>query len=394
MTTSLDTEWPGLARRLADDLERSGKLGDPAGRAAVCAVPRHELVPEFFQQDRTGVWTRSDTTTDEGRRAWLEKVYSNSVLITALRQDAQPLRVLSSSTQPGLMTRMLQALDVHDGHRVLEIGTGTGYNAALLCHRLGSANVYSLDIEPDLIDTARERLRRLGFTPTLVAGDGAAGLPAHAPFDRVIATCAVPTIPWTWVEQVPVGGVVLTDLKIAHNAGGLVRLTRTRLSRAEGRFDPTYAAFMGLRHHPGEPGRDPAWADRDATSVERHVTRVDPQTPWNAMIVWFLAAFNLGPDVSIGFTDTDTGTGRPPDVSITTPDGSWARISMNTTKGGGHEAVQGGSRRLWRTVETAHDLWTRLDRPGWDRFGLTVTPAEQTVWLDHPDSRHRWPITH
>lgn len=394
MTTSLGTEWPALARRLADDLEQSGKLSDPAWRAAVCAVPRHELVPDYFQQDSTGAWTRSDTTTDEGRRQWLEKIYSNSVLITALRQDTQPPRVLSSSTQPGLMTRMLEALDIHDGHRVLEIGTGTGYNAALLCHRLGSANVYSVDVEPDLIDTARERLRRLGFTPTLVAGDGAASLPVHAPFDRIIATCAVPAIPWTWVEQVPVGGAILTDLKIAQSAGSLVRVTRTRLSRAEGRFDPTYAAFMGLRPQPGEPDRNPAWADRDATSVERHVTTVDPQTPWNSMIVWFLAAFDLGPDISIGFTGSaDTGTGRPPDVSVTTPDGSCARTSMDTTDSGGHDVIQGGPRRLWQIIETAHDLWNQLDRPGWDRFGLTVTPGEQTVWLDHPDSLHRWPVT-
>ncbi|WP_232376196.1 ATP-grasp peptide maturase system methyltransferase [Amycolatopsis aidingensis] len=393
MTTSLDTEWPALARRLARDLEQSGKLSDPAWRAAVCAVPRHELVPDYFQQDRTGTWTRSDTTTDEGRRQWLEKIYSNSVLITALRQDTRPPRVLSSSTQPGLMTRMLQALDVREGHRVLEIGTGTGYNAALLCHRLGSAGVYSVDVEPGLISTARKRLRHLGFTPTLVTCDGSAGLPVHAPFDRIIATCAVPAIPWTWVEQVPVGGAVLTDLKIAPNAGSLVRVTRTGLNRAEGRFDSTYAAFMGLRSQPGEPDRSPAWAHRDATSIERHMTTVDPQTPWNSMIVWFLAAFDIGPDISIGFAgSTDTDAARPPDVSLTTPDGSWARISMGITDSGGHEVAQGGPRRLWQIIESAHDLWNQLDRPGWDRFGLTVTPSEQTVWLDQPDSPRRWPI--
>lgn len=391
MTTSLDTEWPSLARQLVDDLEQAGKLSDPVWRVAVCAVPRHILVPDYFQQDRTGAWIRSDTTTEAGRRQWLEKVYSNSVLITALRQDTQPPRVLSSSTQPGLMTRMLQALDVHDGHRVLEIGTGTGYNAALLCHRLGSANVYSVDIEPDLIHTARERLRHLGFEPTLVVSNGAAGLPKHAPFDRIIATCAVPAIPWTWIQQVPVGGAVLTDLKIAHNAGNLVRVTRTGLSQAEGRFDPTYAAFMGLRPHPGAADRDPTWADRNATSIERHATTVDPQTPWNSMNVWFLAAFDLGPDISIGFAGrADTGTS--PDVSVTTPDGSWARISMNSTDSGGHEVTQGGPRRLWRIVETAHERWNQLGRPGWDRFGLTVTPAEQTVWLDHPGNQHRWPV--
>jgi SAM-dependent methyltransferase len=109
------------------------------------------------------------------------------------------------------MTRMLEALDVRDGHRVLEIGTGTGYNAGLLSHRLRDTDVFSIDIEPDLVDLARQRLARLGYHPTVVAAEGAEGLPHHAPF-------------------------------------ALVRLIR-HTDRAEGRFDPTYAGFMGLRHH-------------------------------------------------------------------------------------------------------------------------------------------------
>lgn len=390
MTSTVDIQWPAFARRLANDLERTGKLHDPGWRAAVCAVPRHELIPDYYQQDNTGAWTQPENSTEQGRRQWMEKIYSNSVLITALREDVQPPRVLSSSTQPGLMTRMLEALDVHDGHRVLEIGTGTGYNAGLLAHRLGSDNVFSIDVEPSLIEMARERLRRLGFTPTLVAGDGAAGLAEHAPFDRIIATCAVPAVPWSWVDQVRVGGAVLADLKIAHGAGSLVRVTRTERHRAEGRFDATYAAFMGLRHHPGAPERATTWADRKDSDIEQHVTTVDPQTPWQSMIVWFLAAFDLGPDISIGFTGTDT-TQPPSAVSITTPDGSWARVAIDAMDGG-HEATEGGPRRLWQAVEAAHERWSRLDRPGWDRFGLTVTPTEQVMWLDDPDSPHQWPV--
>ena len=76
---------------------------------------------------------------------------------------------------PSLMARMLEALDVRDGHRVLEIGTGTGYNAALLCHRLGACNVVSIDIDPTLIVATRKRLAGLGHHPTLVVGDGTAG---------------------------------------------------------------------------------------------------------------------------------------------------------------------------------------------------------------------------
>lgn len=79
------------------------------------------------------------------------------------------------------MTRMLEALDIHDGHDVLEIGAGTGYNAALLSHWLGDQHVFAVDIEPTLIRLARERLARIGYHPTLASANGANGLPEHAP---------------------------------------------------------------------------------------------------------------------------------------------------------------------------------------------------------------------
>jgi methyltransferase of ATP-grasp peptide maturase system len=388
VTTTLDVQWRDRAAELAETLTGLGKLTDPAWQAAVRAVARHELVPSFYAQDPTGAWTESDTSTEDGRAAWLDAVYSNKPLITALRQDTDPVRVLSSSSQPGLMTRMLEALDVHSGHRVLEIGTGTGYNAALLAHRLGANTVFSVDVEPNLIDLARARLAALGYTPTLVTADGALGLPEYAPFDRIIATCAVPAIPWAWVEQLRIGGAVLTDLKTSRLAGNLVRITRTEDNRAEGRFDPTYADFMALRHQPGEPDRTVTWATRDTAVAHRSTSIVDPQTPWTALVVWFLAAFDIGPDVSIGYTGIDT-TSPPTAVTLSTPDGSWAQITLSTVDGA-HEVTEGGPRRLWRAVENADQLWNRLDRPGWDRFGLTVTPDTNTLWYDHSEGEHRW----
>jgi hypothetical protein len=57
---------------------------------------------------------------------------------------------------------------------------------------------------------------------------------------------------------------------------------------------------------------------------------------------------------------------------------------------GAHEVTEGGPQRLWRAVENADQLWNRLDRPGWDRFGLTVTPDTNTLWYDHSEGEHRW----
>ncbi len=291
---------------------------------------------------------------------------------------------------PGLMTSMLEALDVHEGHRVLEIGTGTGYNAALLAHRLGDANVFSVDVEPDLVDIARTRLAQLGYQPTLVAADGAAGLPDHAPFDRIIATCAVPAVPWAWVEQTTPGGVILTDLKISLGAGSLVRLTR-HADHAEGRFDPVYAGFMRLRHEPAGQAAvtRSAIANRDG-KPERRTTTLDPHTPWTSLITWFLASFDLGDGTSLGYGRF--ADGKPTAATITAPDGSWAEVDLADDHGV-HQVVEGGPRLVWRIIEQAHAIWLRLGEPGWDRFGLTATENHQQVWYDSPASDLNWRVT-
>ncbi len=186
------TDWTVHAARLAEELTMSGKLWSAAWQAAVRAVPRHALVPVHYEREPgTGQWTKSSTTDD------LDLVYSNTALF--VMPDG-----LSSTSMPALMTRMLEALDVHDGHDVLEIGAGTGYNAALLSHRLGDHHVFAVDIEPALIRLAQERLHRIGYHPTLITADGVNGLAEHAPYDRIIATCSVPAVPWAWVETLSV----------------------------------------------------------------------------------------------------------------------------------------------------------------------------------------------
>lgn len=113
--------------------------------------------------------------------------------------------------------------------------------------------MFSVDVNPELIKLARERLAAIGYQPTLVATDGSLGLPEHAPFDRVIVTCSVPAIPWPWVEQTRVDGLILADLKLDGHAGNLVLLHRHD-DRAEGRFDAT----LRLLHEGGVISRSVA----------------------------------------------------------------------------------------------------------------------------------------
>jgi len=106
----------------------AGKIQSPEWRKAIKEVPRHTFTPDVLRRDPDGTWYRLDTDTEHGRNEWLDRVYSNTALLTATTDTATSSSLRSSSSIPGLMTRMLEALDIQDGHRVLEIGTGTGYN--------------------------------------------------------------------------------------------------------------------------------------------------------------------------------------------------------------------------------------------------------------------------
>lgn len=223
------TTWRERAQGLAGAVAADGVLRTAAWRAALEAVPRHAFVPRFYEQRLDGTWAEM-TSADDG---WLAAAYRNEPLVTELATDASGHRVaVASAARPTTVVRMLEALDVRDEHRVLEIGCG--YTAALLAHRLGAAKVFSVD------------------SPS--------GNSAHPPFDRIIAMCPVAEVPWSWAAQVREGGLLLVDLELNAQAGNLVLLTR-QADRLEGRFLPRGASLRqgGLTVTPD--GRHRVWHD-------------------------------------------------------------------------------------------------------------------------------------
>jgi hypothetical protein len=103
---------------------------------------------------------------------------------------------------------MIHEVAITENDHILEIGTGTGYLTALLCHRLGASNITSIDIDPDLIDSADRILTELGYSPTLATADGTHGYPDRAPYNRILGTAAVEGVPRSWIGQTrPFSGV-------------------------------------------------------------------------------------------------------------------------------------------------------------------------------------------
>lgn len=173
-------------------LERSGAVRSPAIRDAFLAIPRETFVPRI------------------AANAGLDYVYADEAIVTR-EQDGLPT---SSSSQPTIMAMMLEALDLHAGHRVLEIGLGTGYNAAILRTLVGpDGEITSVDIAPDVAADALRALAELGLGVEAVIGDGAAGHAASAPYDRIIATASAEEVPRAWRDQLTPDGIVVVPLR-------------------------------------------------------------------------------------------------------------------------------------------------------------------------------------
>lgn len=248
--------------------------------------------------------------------------------------------------------------------------------------------MFSVDIGADLVAAARERLAQLGYAPTLAAVHGAQGLPEHAPFDRIIATCSVPAVPGAWAEQLAEGGLLLVDVKRGPSAGNLV-LLRKEGDRLEGRFLPQWAGFMGIRDTDAAP--DSSNVTVHPEQGERSSTRLDPQ-PWAAMVAWLLASSRLPRRLVFGHLGR-SASGGPEWAVFKGDDGSWCAVRMQPDEHGEREVHEAGPLAVWSRFERTYVEWDALDQPGWDRLGLTVTPdGRHRVWLDSPDSGHAWDL--
>jgi protein-L-isoaspartate(D-aspartate) O-methyltransferase len=209
------------------------------------AIPRHLFVDHYYlhqQKEGTPVWTRYEQDESAG---WYEQVYSDRALVTRIDQHG---RTLSSSSQPGVMAAMLDALDIRPGMRVLEIGTGTGYNAALLVHLAGDAHlITTLDLDSEAIERAKHIIPQVvGEGMTIVQADGSNGYEANAPYDRIIATASTRALPRAWLTQLAPNGIVVGILQPRFAAlGGLLKAQKHG-ERLEGKIRQT-ASFMELR---------------------------------------------------------------------------------------------------------------------------------------------------
>ncbi|MBK9059325.1 MAG: protein-L-isoaspartate(D-aspartate) O-methyltransferase [Flavobacteriales bacterium] len=171
-----DFRHQGMRRKLVEELKRKG-ITDARVLAAIGKVPRHQFIDDSAFE----------------RFAYVDQAF--------------PIGCGQTISQPYTVAFQSQLLQVKAGERVLEIGTGCGYQTAILCE-LG-AKVYSIERHRPLYLTTKKRLTEMGYRAHLVHGDGYKGLPVHAPFHKVIVTCGAPEVPQALIDQLVQGGILV-----------------------------------------------------------------------------------------------------------------------------------------------------------------------------------------
>jgi protein-L-isoaspartate O-methyltransferase len=356
---------------LADQVTGS----DERWRQAFHAVPRHLFVSDrawCHPDDGTGYLIDREADPD----TWANAVYSDAAIITQLDDGETDIargagEYTSSCSKPSVVVSGLDLLDAFDGDEVLEIGTGTGWTAGLLSNRLGEDNVTSVEIDREVLTGAAENLKRAGYSPRLVHGDGAEGCPEGAPYALVHVTCGVSEVPYTWVEQTRPGGTIVVPWMPRWQGGHLVRLTAAGDGTAVGGFHGG-VTFMMLRSQRWSP---PGLAG----AYRESATYLDPRRVVRSSYGAEVAIAALLPDVAGTYEDQGGGefhlslwSGCSDAQVHYAPD--YKRVAV----------LQRGARDLWDEVAGAFLRWVAWGSPGRERFGMTIDPGGQRIWLDSP----------
>lgn len=382
--------WEARARELAEKLVADGTIAHPLWRMAFENTPRHVFVPRFWALDQYNAPARLVDGANPAQQAeWLDMVYSDQFLAIQWAMQDDHRMITSSASLPTLVARMLHLLNVEENDRVLEIGTGTGYNTALLCRRLGDSAVASIDIDPVLVAEARDRLDQIGYQPHLATGDGAGGLEHAVLYSKILSTCASPGVPAPWIHQLMQGGKIVAPFTVG---GALAVLTKTSPNEVSGYLDSEQAWFMPLRSA-GKPLPDGHLVKLPDPQPGRHqyhtTSEVDPDAFADPDFrLWLF--MHLPPTARIVDT-VNNDLARTGLIVYTTH--NRATIEFSAGRVPGASRVTQDQRRLFDTVEIAWQTWQRHGRPNRKRIGITAhTNGTQNAWLDTPRSGITWPL--
>ena len=361
--------------------------------AVVAEVPRAVFIPDtIWVDDRCGdgFVALSKHTDPDG---WQAAVSADAPVITQVnlgevRPGQRGSFASSSASQPSIVVEMLKALEVRPGQCVLEIGTGTGWNAVLLSRCVGEyGRVVTVEVDPCLAQQARCALAHAGYDPLVITGDGLVGYSAGAPYDRVISTASIrEVVPRAWLDQLRPGGRLVTPWGTDWSNGVLLTLTLAEDGVATGRFSGD-VAFMRLRsQRRARYGWRPSDSDIARAPISTTLCRgSDLDRMLNPEKGTFALGARLASCCLVVGWDARGALHHilELDDGVT---GSWAQLDANLNDPAPFTVRQLGPRRLWDEAEAAYDWWYDQGEPRLDRFGLHSRDGQQWIWLDEPDN--------
>ncbi len=373
--------WRPFAQALAERVTHPGsRWREPAEK-----TPRHLLVPAWWAWEG-GRWELRQGAADE--EAWLKSAYRDRTLVTRVGTfhadhakvgDEPRGRPTSSGTLPSLVLQMYRHARIGEKDTVLDVGTGSGYGTALLCHLLGDERVTSVDVDDYITAIAARRLGELGLHPHVATVDATGPLPGT--YDRIVAMVSVRPIPASWLAALNPGGRLVTTIT---GTSLIVSAVATDDGGAVGQVERDWAMFMrtrsGADHPPGldallETART---AEGEQVGTARYPVIDVEEDAWELRSMVEILAPGIGYDFH---EEGDTRT-----LLMVHEDGSWAR-AVQTGKEPG-VVHQGGPRRLWDVLDRARDHW--LEHGSLPLYGarVRITP-DGTIHLQ----RGRWRAT-
>lgn len=366
----LHDEFGNARLRLVRSMVQQGMIRSSAVQRAFLATPREAFVSAASPAE----------------------VYADATIPVSGRMGEW----LTTSSQPTMMAIMLEQLQVAPGHRVLEIGAGTGYNAALLSHLAGDAGtVDGVEIDGDAAAGAEKALASIGSTARIHRADGADGWPDGAPYDRIIAAVSVADIPDAWTEQAAPHAVIVAPLNILgcdysaafHREGddwvsssiepcAFVRFQgRLAIRDAKLTIGDPVAPALTLSAEPGQlprPSDVTRWLESGAGET---LAALRERNEWDGFALWLVTRAHgirilraTSGGRGLGWAGPAVGMWDEDGMAFITPTGHLARFGAGESAG---------------TLRAAFSDWTRAGSLDLSRLRLRLRPGllDTAGWL-------------
>ncbi|HIE51791.1 MAG TPA: methyltransferase domain-containing protein [Armatimonadetes bacterium] len=379
MGASLPEEEKCLLNRLVDCLLLLKEVRAPAVEEALRAVPRRLFLDHFFVEEGE---TRRELHVNHRRpsREVLEHIYRDVVLVTHYEGD----RATSSCSQPAVVAGMLEALELKPGMRVLEIGAGTGWNAALMAYLVGEeGEVVTVDIQKEVARAARRHLRRAGFERVrVITGDGGQGYARRAPYDRIITTASCSDVSPHWIEQLKEGGILVVLLRVFPRSDPAFKF-RKQKDKLVGQLINWYG-FMRLQGTYGEGGPVEILLEEPSELVPVLSCPLDSRpVPWREMVGSREGLVRFSFVFFLGFADPRAVFVAPPLEGETyglPPGGAyglWDREGESACLLGLEELLVYGSEAMAERFGELFQEWMAARAPLPSEYRIEVYPRSQ-----------------